>query len=74
MKPYSQPGFFDLQTRTAKLTEMGDPLVELNVLIDWEAFRPDLLRIHRQSAQESGRCHAQGCGAHVQNTGAATTA
>ena len=48
MKLYSQPGFFDhyLQTRTAKLTEMGDPLVELNVLIDWEAFRPDLLRVH----------------------------
>ena len=42
----SQPGFFDRQTRTAKLTEMGDPLVELNVLIDWEAFRPDLLRVH----------------------------
>jgi len=46
MKPHSQPGFFDLQTRTAKLTEMGDPLVELNGLIDWEAFRPDLLRVH----------------------------
>lgn len=46
MKPYSQPGFFDIQTRTAKLTKMGDPLVELNVLIDWEAFRPDLLRVH----------------------------
>ena len=46
MKPYSQPGFFDIQIRTAKLTEMGDPLVELNELIDWEAFRPDLLRLH----------------------------
>ena len=46
MKPYSQPGFFDIQTRTAKLTEMGNPLVELNGLIDWEAFRPDLLRVH----------------------------
>lgn len=46
MKPPSQPGFFDLDTRAAKLTEMGDPLVELNRLIDWEAFRPDLLRIH----------------------------
>jgi IS5 family transposase len=44
----SQPGFFDLETRAAKLTEMGDPLVELNALIDWEAFRPDLLRIHEK--------------------------
>jgi IS5 family transposase len=46
MKPDSQPGFFDIQTRAAKLTEMGDPLVELNGLIDWEAFRPALLRMH----------------------------
>lgn len=48
MKPESQPGFFDLETRAAKLTEMGDPLVELNALIDWEAFRPDLLRVHEK--------------------------
>ena len=48
MKPDSQPGFFDLETRAAKLTEMGDPLVELNALIDWEAFRPDLLRVHEK--------------------------
>ena len=46
MKPHSQPGFFDLETHTAKLTEMGNPLVELNALIDWEAFRPDLLRVN----------------------------
>ncbi|MHB8746656.1 MAG: hypothetical protein ACYC7I_09020 [Gammaproteobacteria bacterium] len=38
MKSHSQPGLFDLETHTAKLTEMGDPLVELNALIDWEAF------------------------------------
>ena len=35
-----QPGFFDIHERTAKLTEMGDPLVGLNEQIDWEAFRP----------------------------------
>ena len=32
-----QPIFFDVYERTAKLTEMGDPLVELNKRIDWEA-------------------------------------
>ena len=37
-----QPGFFDINERTAKLTEMGDPLIGLNAQIDWEAFRPDL--------------------------------
>jgi len=37
-----QPGFFDIHDRTAKLTEMGDPLVGLNEQIDWEAFRPSL--------------------------------
>lgn len=46
MKPNSQPGFFDIETRTAKLTQMGDALVELNALIDWETFRPDLMRMH----------------------------
>jgi IS5 family transposase len=37
-----QPGFFDIHQRTAKLTEMGDPLVGLKDQIDWEAFRPGL--------------------------------
>ena len=35
-----QPGFFDINERTAKLTEMGDPLVALKKLIDWEALDP----------------------------------
>ena len=37
-----QPGFFDVDELTAKLTEMGDPLVALKRLIDWEVFRPCL--------------------------------
>ena len=37
-----QPGFFDIYERTVKLTQMGDPLVTLKGLIDWEAFRPYL--------------------------------
>lgn len=43
-----QPGFFDLEERTAKLTEMGDPLVGLNAQIDWEAFRRELDRVHEK--------------------------
>lgn len=46
MKTHLQPGFFDLEIGVAKLSELGGPLVELNVLIDWEAFRPDLSRVH----------------------------
>jgi IS5 family transposase len=42
----SQPGFFDIQSRTSKLTQMGDPLVGLNRQIDWEAFRSDLAKVH----------------------------
>ena len=30
-----QPGLFDIEERTAKLTKMGDPLVELKARIDW---------------------------------------
>lgn len=43
-----QPGFFDIEERTAKLTEMGDPLVGLNAQIDWEAFRGELDRVHEK--------------------------
>lgn len=41
-----QPGFFDLDRRINKLTQMGDPLVALNAAISWEAFRSDLNRVH----------------------------
>ena len=43
-----QPGLFDVEERAAQLTQMGDPLVELNTRIDWEAFRPDLSRVHEK--------------------------
>ena len=46
MKRPRQPGFFDIAERTAKLTQMGDPLVGLNGQINWEAFRADLNRVH----------------------------
>lgn len=36
------PVFFDVETRTAKLTAMGDPLVKLNAWINCVVFRPDL--------------------------------
>jgi len=47
MKP-RQPGLFDVEERAAQLTKMGDPLVGLKARIDWEAFRPDLNRVHEK--------------------------
>lgn len=42
-----QPGFFDLDMRHRKLNER-DPLVTLNQLIDWDDFRPTLLKIREK--------------------------
>ncbi len=53
MKRKRQPGFFDIAERTAKLTQMGDPLVGLNEQINWEAFRPDLARVHEKERKSN---------------------
>jgi len=36
---------FDLENRYASLIEAGDPLERLDAAIDWEIFRPILVRI-----------------------------
>ena len=48
-----QPGFFDLETRANKLTEMGDPLVDLKLWIDWEAFRIELSNVHEKTRKSN---------------------
>ena len=53
MKRKRQPGFFDVAQRTAKLTQMGDPLVGLNEQINWEAFRHDLNRVHEKERKSN---------------------
>jgi IS5 family transposase len=53
MKRKIQPGFFDIAERTAKLTQMGDPLVGLKEQINWEAFRPDLNRAHEKERKSN---------------------
>ena len=53
MKKIKQPGFFDIAKRPDKLTEMGDPLVGLNSKINWDAFRPDLNRIHKKERKSN---------------------
>lgn len=51
-------GLFDAQERHSKLTLLGDPLVALNAMIDWEAFRGDI-----ETAREKAREHARKSGA-----------
>ena len=43
-------GLFDVDERHAMLTLLGDPLVELKKMIDWEAFRSDI-----EKAREKAR-------------------
>jgi hypothetical protein len=52
MKKY-QPGFVDLEIRANQLTEMGDPLVDLKLRIDWEAFRIDLVKVPEKKRQSN---------------------
>ena len=52
-------GLFDVDERLTKLTVLGDPLVELNAMIDWEAFRGDIEKA-RENARESARKSAAG--------------
>ncbi len=51
-------GLFDVHERHSKLTLLGDPLVALNAMIDWEAFRGDI-----EAAREKAREHARKSGA-----------
>lgn len=48
-----QPGLFDVDERAAKLTALGDPLVKLKAEIDFEAFRPDLNRVHEKDRKSN---------------------
>jgi IS5 family transposase len=49
-----QPGFFDLDERYAALSAAGDPLLRLGELVDFEVFRPPLLRALRRSDRSRG--------------------
>jgi IS5 family transposase len=40
-----QPGFFDLDGRYERLTRLGDPLVHIQQVVDWEALRSRLERL-----------------------------
>lgn len=48
-----QTGLFDWQFRFEKLDKSGDPLRQLNDVIDWECFRPTLLSIHEKERKSN---------------------
>jgi IS5 family transposase len=49
-----QPGFFDLSDRYALLEELGDPLPEINRVVDWEAFREVMESIRSKTDPSEG--------------------
>lgn len=51
---HGQRGFFDDTECLARLTQLGDPLVKLNQVIDWEMFRPTLESCLRRSKSAKG--------------------
>ena len=51
-----QPGFFDVEERLRELSAKGDDLERLRVLVDFEAFRPELERaVPRADRTKGGR-------------------
>ncbi len=51
-----QPGFFGLDERYQKLSEVGDPLTRLKELVDFEVFRPALATaLKRSDGAKGGR-------------------
>lgn len=55
------PVFFGVETRTAKLTAMDDPLVKLNAWINCEVFRTDLHGCMRRKGRATQQLEDQVC-------------
>ncbi len=54
----SLPSFLDLSDHLARLSADGDPLEELEALVDFEAFRPILLKaLNYGHGTRGGRPH-----------------
>ena len=49
-----QRGFFDENDRLKELSLLGDPLERLNLVINWESFRPKLTKVFRKEAKGPG--------------------
>ena len=49
-----QIGFWDESLRLEKLSQLGDCLVRLNKVIDWEIFRPTITRVYKKEHKGPG--------------------
>jgi transposase len=49
-----QHGFFDENDRLKELSLLGDPLESLNLVINWESFRPKLTKVFKKDAKGPG--------------------
>ena len=49
-----QRGFFDENDRLKELSHLGDPLERLNLVINWESFRPKLTKVFKKEAKGPG--------------------
>jgi hypothetical protein len=50
-----QPGFFDIDDRLKRLSDLGDQLETFRSAVDFELFRPELMRCCRHSGRGPGR-------------------
>ena len=48
----AQMGFFDVEKRYAALDAKNDPLVKINAVVPWEAFRSRLEKVWRKPADK----------------------
>ena len=53
-----QPGFFDVDDRLQRLTDLGDQLLAFTKVVDFEAFRPELTKALAYSDGGAGRTAA----------------
>ena len=52
-------GFFDVEARLERVSDLGDPLEVMAAIIDFEAFRPVLDKVlgrSDRSTDDLGRC------------------
>lgn len=68
-----QSSFSDLENRYDLLDEIGDPLLRLDAVIDWELFREVLKGLDKVERKLCGRSQAVGSGVDVQGSGIAAT-
>ena len=65
----TQPGFFDVEERLRRLSDIGDQLEAYAAVVDFELFRPDLEAALGYAGRSEGRAAAVRPGADVQDPG-----